>query len=913
MRFILTLLTVVASLSARTQTTISGTVTNLQHQPVGDVIVRVTDEKHTLAFCTTDAKGTYRLMVKDTPQGETFIRFAHISYEVEQEKVSLDGKPQVKDMLLVPKTITLKEVKVRAVPLTQMGDTLNHNLASFLGKGDVSLEDGLKRLPGVEVAKSGAISYMGKPISAFNIEGLNLLGGKYNLATRNIPADYVTQVQVIRNYHERKVDEDKPSDAVAMNIKLAKKAKMKPFGQEEAGFTPVPSSSGEGHDHWQGILGLTGMLFTEDFQTICSGKLGNYKDYANSDLTDHLGGSGLSTRATSLFGGFDGGRPPQGEYLYQRNAMGTVNGIQKVDSISTFRVNADYSYHRATHDIATATTYLSPLPTSPQENESHLDGASSPSLGTEGWSRVMVSEQTSPLSSSHLPSLQVNYRSNARQQYVWDMLTMKAKFEHNEGDVHYNNVWAEQRRKTTSLEVANSLNFSRRVGGHTVHFNSDVHFQRTPSLCLSFADSGEEWSQTAQSTSLTTEHRTSFDLHLTKKFTLNLPVSLTANYDFIETILCAATPSQQSQQQQQNFIETTLCAAIPSQQSPQQQDAHNRLQGTTFIPSFSPGFEWRNANRRLYTLLSFPFSFRLMHYGSTSLSKFYLNPSASLSYTFSANSKLSASSSLRYGTGDMLDLLTAPMQTSYRSTRTASGVIGESRNWASSLDWKLQVPLQYFTLNLGASHSEGKRNTLTSQSVSGVDVSTSSLFRDTHSRTTSFSLSSSKNIPSLFAKFGIKGNYSFGSGEQAVNGNVIQHHHQGYSLSGHVGITPVSWLEMNYDIDYNWQRSSYEDTRNTVTSLTHSGALHVFPISSLDISVNYDHVRRQITTDRYKHMSLFNASAQYKLKRLVLRLELDNLLNQRHYAYTVFDGINTYSYDYGLCGRTTFIKATFKL
>ena len=47
--------------------------------------------------------------------------------------------------------------------------------------------------------------------------------------------------------------------------------------------------------------------------------------------------------------------------------------------------------------------------------------------------------------------------------------------------------------------------------------------------------------------------------------------------------------------------------------------------------------------------------------------------------------------------------------------------------------------------------------------------------------------------------------------------------------------------------------------------------------------------------------------------QLVLRLELDNLLNQRHYAYTVFDGINTYTYDYGLCGRTIMLRATFKL
>ena len=59
--------------------------------------------------------------------------------------------------------------------------------------------------------------------------------------------------------------------------------------------------------------------------------------------------------------------------------------------------------------------------------------------------------------------------------------------------------------------------------------------------------------------------------------------------------------------------------------------------------------------------------------------------------------------------------------------------------------------------------------------------------------------------------------------------------------------------------------------------------------------------------------AMLNASAQYKWKRLVLRLELDNLLNQRHYAYTIFNGINTYTYDYTLCGRTVLLRATFKL
>lgn len=123
----------------------------------------------------------------------------------------------------------------------------------------------------------------------------------------------------------------------------------------------------------------------------------------------------------------------------------------------------------------------------------------------------------------------------------------------------------------------------------------------------------------------------------------------------------------------------------------------------------------------------------------------------------------------------------------------------------------------------------------------------------------------------------------------------------------------MSWLELRYDIRYGWSRTCYTEENNTITSLSHSGAVHIFPIATLDLSLDYDHVRRQITANQYKRMSLFNASAQYKWKRCVLRLELTNLFNQHSYAYTVFDGINTYTYDYGLCGRTTMLSAMFKL
>jgi len=200
----------VLAASASAQVKVTGRVIDLQNKPVSDVIVKLVSVTKTLAFGSTNAKGEYSLEVKSAPSGEVTLQFTHISYEKESLPLPPPkggGKSIVQDMVLTPKNMQLKEVTVKPDPLRQRGDTLTHNLASFLGKGDVTLEDGLKRLPGVDVAQSGAISYMGKPISQFNIEGLDLLGGKYNLATRNIPADYVTNVEIVRNHEHPAVEE----------------------------------------------------------------------------------------------------------------------------------------------------------------------------------------------------------------------------------------------------------------------------------------------------------------------------------------------------------------------------------------------------------------------------------------------------------------------------------------------------------------------------------------------------------------------------------------------------------------------------------------------------------------------------------------------------------------------------------
>lgn len=870
-RLLFIILYIALTVHASAQVRVTGRVIDSQNKPVRDVIVKMVSGTKTLTFTSTNAKGEYALEVKSAPTGEVTLLFNHISYEKESERVTLKEREAKVDMLLTPKAVSLKEVTVRPDPLWQKGDTLSHNLASFLGKGDVTLEDGLKRLPGVDVSKNGGISYMGKPISQFNIEGMDLLGGKYNLATRNIPVDYVTNVEIVRNHHSRRVEKDVPSNEVSMNIKLSNKAKFKPFGQEEVGAGYME----DGNDKLQALLGLTGMMFTNKFQTTCSVKGGNYKGFARTDMYDHFGGSDVSTCATSLFGGFDGGAPPQGQYLYQRNGMATVNGILRTDSFTTMKVNADYSYHRATHDISQRTTYLA-----------------------NGGDYVTVSEQTSPMTKIHLPKLSVNYLKNADRVYLSETFVLKGKFEQNEGDVVANGSLVEQRRKTSTFEVGNEFFWMGRTEkGARRHVHANVSFKRTPTLRLSFVSDGNGYGQTARSSTLSVNVGSSFQIPIGSSFRLNLPVSVSAMYDDLETERCGEFEMRNS--------------GVGDLKSPPTD--RNDVRGWAFTPTLNPGFEIHSKNRRFYLSAGIGAALKGLYYNKLNYTKPVLNPSMGIDYTFSANSKLSFSTGYTTSIGDMMTLLTEPMQVDYRSVRTSSGIIGESNTWRTSGEWKWQLPMQYFTLSLAATHSEGKQNTLTSQSVSGIDVSSTALLRDSRSRSTSFSVAASKNIPSLFAKLEANGRYSFGSDEQAVNESVVDTRTNSYALHGNATVTPVPWLELRYDINYGWSRSRYSEKSNTTTSRSHSGAVHIFPIASLDLSLDYEHVRRQLTADQFKRMSLFNASAQYKRKRLVLRLELDNLLNQRRYAYTLFNGVNTYTYDYTLCGRTVVLRATFKL
>ena len=69
-------------------------------------------------------------------------------------------------------------------------------------------------------------------------------------------------------------------------------------------------------------------------------------------------------------------------------------------------------------------------------------------------------------------------------------------------------------------------------------------------------------------------------------------------------------------------------------------------------------------------------------------------------------------------------------------------------------------------------------------------------------------------------------------------------------------------------------------------------------------SASLEYVRKEISENIYKNISLLDVKAVYKfLKLYKLTLNVNNIFDNRSYSYTVFNGLDIYSYDYTLRPR----------
>ncbi len=211
-------------------------------KPVADASVTVLAKKDSslVSFSITDNKG-YFYMDRLAP-GEYRLLITHINYHNKSSFFTISAESRDMDLGQLPlpdRATVLNEVTVsnEAPPVMLLGDTIQYNAGSFKAPPNASVEQLLKKLPGMEVDKDGTITAQGQKVNKVLVDGKEFFGNDAKMATRNLPADAIDKVQV----YDRMSDQaqltgfDDGNSEKTINLKLRKDRKKGVFGKVTAG------------------------------------------------------------------------------------------------------------------------------------------------------------------------------------------------------------------------------------------------------------------------------------------------------------------------------------------------------------------------------------------------------------------------------------------------------------------------------------------------------------------------------------------------------------------------------------------------------------------------------------------------------------------------------------------------------
>ena len=203
---------------------------------LANVIAINTDTKSLDSYGITNHEGKYKLNLKENTNYK--IQVSYIGMKQGELIIDTTSENINKDFILADDN-ALDAVEITyEMPVSISGDTLTYNADSFTSGTEKKLEDVLKKLPGVEINEDGQIEVEGKVVSKVMIEGKDFFDGDSKLATKNIPADAIDKVQVLKNYDEvGQLSSVRGSeDSMAINIKLKEGKKNFWFGEITAGM-----------------------------------------------------------------------------------------------------------------------------------------------------------------------------------------------------------------------------------------------------------------------------------------------------------------------------------------------------------------------------------------------------------------------------------------------------------------------------------------------------------------------------------------------------------------------------------------------------------------------------------------------------------------------------------------------------
>jgi len=275
--------------------TVKGKLTDSTGQLLNNATISILQKNDSsfVSYSLSDTKGSFE--IKNLEIGDYYLFISFTGYETYHCSFSVSSKKKVSDMGLVVlmneyKTLT-GVVVTDASPVKINGDTISFKAKAFNTKPDATVEDVLKKIPGVQVQKDGTIKTQGEQVQKIYVDGKEFFGNDPKIATKNLTADMVDQIQVFDDMSEQsrftKIDDG--SRTKSINIKLKKDKRKGDFGRATAGIGT--------QSRYEANLSLNHFRGNKRLSLVGSANNTNKLSYTFGDYSSAQGNAGSSTAA----------------------------------------------------------------------------------------------------------------------------------------------------------------------------------------------------------------------------------------------------------------------------------------------------------------------------------------------------------------------------------------------------------------------------------------------------------------------------------------------------------------------------------------------------------------------------------------------------------------------------------------
>ncbi len=756
-------------------------------------------------------------------------------------------------------TTRLKEVTVKADRIREHGDTISYNVGSFAQSQDRSIGDVLRRMPGIDVSQNGKIRYQGEDINKFYIEGSDLLGGKYGIATNGISHDDVGAVEVMENHQPLQVLSGISfSDKAAINLKLKNNAKAtwSFHGDAGGGWSWQP----EGF-LWNGeLFAMAAMSGFQNITTFRTNNTGEDLSASNTDFFADRRGTGLSRYVSIGLPGvpsLDSKRT-----FFNRSFLVSTNNLWK-HGHGEFKANIDYSFNRVTADAVNITTYF-------------LD---------EG--NHVITENREGTEHNHSLNGKFIYEQNRKTAFINNTLQTNIGW----NDIRLRTTGSIPNTQTADLPdyyISNRFKIIQRFKGrHLVTFESGNEWESLPQT-LNLDVNGDSYSQHIGDHAFYTHESAAYAFSL-KGITVSLEGGMNGYWRSMNSDL------------------PDLPEQLPGM-------TENVVHTNSFTVYATPKLEYRI--KRVNLTLNLPVSYAHYSFDKAIANHDEVYFSPSLGFNWKPNNRFSGN--IRGGIGrspmNLSRIHPGLIMTDYRTLK--SGV----DNFYNSTSQNVLANFQYKYTRYGlfangmALHTWSHLPYTLSQQLYGDYAVYSYSDADDDSKSRIVSGSIGKTFDLIRGSCKINGSYNRNESPLFSQQEAVQSVSDGWNVGCNINGFPCRWFSFDYAIEYSDSRIMMnDDAAPWLSTITNELSLNFAPHAGWEWQISGEYYRNEPTEGTFKNIVMLDTRLVFKpSERIELSASLTNIFNKTHYNYIIYSQLSSLESQHQLRGRQLLLSIVLR-